>query len=268
MRRFLQAAVAAAFTYVPLTAAASQTDCQTKALRELQRLSPQGYAIYGSLADKKQFLRWVSCDDLQLSLSTAVHESVHMLTEEKDGFPLIDGGVIRRPREVSRFFAPKQIARQFDQNDMFVKTYLRRGAASSADEFVYLLDELNAYSHDLNSAVRLVSIPTGGGQAAHRDGLTSLMSFVMSYVTTARQENPTTWQGLQRSETKEVVRTLWTQAEAALATSCGLPAFGLNDRRNVGFLCNRRNGEALGELLGRAPACASACLPAGTASLH
>ena len=92
------------------------------------------------------------------------------------------------------------------------------------------------------------------------------MSFMMSYADTARQSVPATWEGLQRPETKKVVQTLWTQAEGVLASSCGIPAFGRDDRKHIGFLCDRRNGEGLAQLLGRAPACPSACLPAGTAS--
>src|SRR5262245_33597855 len=111
--------------------AASRTDCHAKAIQDLQRLSPRGHAIYQAMANKKQFLAWVTCDDVHLGLATGVHESVHMLTEERDAFPLIEGGEVRRPHEVSRFFAPREIAKRFDSKDSYVQTYLRPGAASS-----------------------------------------------------------------------------------------------------------------------------------------
>jgi hypothetical protein len=268
MRKVLRAASAALLAVAWSQAAlAARTDCQPQALRDLERLSPQGYAVYQAISDKRHFLRFLTCDDVVLGLSTALHESVHLLTSEKDAYPLVDGGVAKRPSESLRFFPPREIASRFDGRDAYVQTYLRRGAASSADDFRFLLDELNAYTHDLNSSVRLVSLRRPEhGEVGHRDGLAALMSFVMSYADTARQSVPGTWENLQRPETKETVRTLWTQAEKALAASCGIPAFGRDDRKPIGFLCDQKNGAALADLLGRAPACPATCLGPGTAS--
>lgn len=267
MRRVYLAAMLASLACCPVASAAPRSDCHAQATRDLQRLSPQGHAIYLAMTDKKLFLTWIGCDDPQLGLSTAVHESVHILTEEKDGFPLIGGGLVRRPHEVSKFFAPKQLAHNFDKTDIFVQTYLRPGAASSADDFLYLLDELNAYSHDLNSAVRLVPLhKPGSGEVAHRDGLSALMSFVMSYAALARERHPATWAGLQRPEPRTAIKTLWGQAETALASSCALPAFGRSDRISIGYLCDPKNSHALAELLGRAPVCARECLSPGPAA--
>jgi len=233
---------------------AARTDCQPQALRDLQRLSPQGHAIYQAMTDKKFFLSFLTCDDVVLGLATAVHESVHMLTSDKDAYPLIDGRSTKRPSESLRFFAPGDIARKFDARDGYVQSYLRRGAASSSADFRFLLDELNAYSHDLNSATKLESLRRSeNGRVGHRDGLAALMSFVMSYVDTARQSVPGTWENLQRPEVKETVQILWTQAETALAASCAIPAFGLDDAKSLAFLGDTKNGAALAELLGRAP---------------
>jgi hypothetical protein len=183
-----------------------------------------------------------------------------MLTEGRDAFLLIDGGEVRRPHEVSRFFAPKEIAKKFDSKDPYVQTYLRPGAASSADDFMYLLDELNAYSHDLHSAVRLISLQRRDRQADHRDGLAALMMFVMSYVDTAEKAKPKTWEGLMRPEPRRVVQTLWAQAETTLASSCGIPDFGAKDRKYVAFMSDSKNSSALARLLGRAPTFPSECM--------
>ena len=94
-----------------------------------------------------------------------------MLTEQKNAYPLIDGGSIGRVHEVSRFFPPRDIAGNFDRNDIYVQTYLRPGGSSSAADLMYLLDELNAYSHDLNSAIRLAPLNRSDSQVDHRDGL-------------------------------------------------------------------------------------------------
>lgn len=247
-------------------AAASRTDCHAQAVRDLERLSPQGHAVYRAVSDKRHFFRFLTCDDVVLGLATAVHKSVHMMTADTDAYPLIEGGSIQRPREGLRFFAPREIAQKFDRSDIYVQTYLRRGGASSADDFRFLLDELNAYSHDLHSAVKLVPLRRKDREVSHRDGLAALMSFVMAYADTARQSVPGTWEGLQRPEMKKLVGTLWTQAEGAMASSCGVPTLGREDRKYIGYMCERRNADALAQLLGRAPLCPTACLPAGNAS--
>jgi hypothetical protein len=243
-----------------------QTDCRDRAIGDLRRLSAPGYAVYEAMADKKQFLTWLACDDVQTELSTGVHESVHVLTQEKDAYPLIDGSLVHRPHEVSHFFPPKDIAKKFNANDAYVQNYLRPGGASSKDDFMYLLDELNAYSHDLDTAVALVPLQRADREVDHRDGLAALMTFVMSYVDTAEKTQPATWQGLQRPEPKKVIQALWSQAETTLASSCGLPAFGLHDRDYIAYLCEKKNAGALADLLERAPLCPADCLAPATTS--
>jgi hypothetical protein len=124
--------------------AGARGDCRPQAIRDLARLAPQGHAVYLAMHDKTQFLAFLTCDDVQLGLSTAVHESVHILTEQLDAYPLIGGGSVPRQHAVSRFFPPREIASKFKSDDSYVQTYLRPGAASSADDLPYLLDELNA----------------------------------------------------------------------------------------------------------------------------
>jgi hypothetical protein len=263
MRNAMRAAAAALLavvgasatsTVAPSVALAARTDCQPQALRDLQRLAPQGHKIYQDISDKRHFMRFLTCDDVVLGLATAVHESVHLLTSEKDAYPLIEGGFAKRPAESLRFFPPRDVAKRFNAGDIYVQTYLKRGSASSNEDFRFLLDELNAYSHDLGSAVKLASLRRAGdGQVGHRDGLASLMSFVMAYVDAARQSEPATWQNLQRPEVKEAVQTLWTQAEGTLASACTVPGFGQDDRKPIAFLADPANGAGLAELLGRAP---------------
>jgi len=78
---------------------------------------------------------------------------------------------VARQHLVSRFYPPRELASKFESDDSYVQTYLRRGAASSADDLMYLLDELNAYSHDLASASKLVDLHKRDGQVGHRAGL-------------------------------------------------------------------------------------------------
>jgi hypothetical protein len=92
------------------------------------------------------------------------------------------------------------------------------------------------------------------------------MSFVMRYVDKAQKTQPATWQGLQHAEPRATIKALWGQAEKTLASSCGLPAFGMHDRDYISYLCDKKNAGALADLLERAPACPTECLAPGTAA--
>src|SRR5213080_705689 len=157
-----------------LHSAAAAADCRPAALEKLRAAAPDGFAVYQQIKDKRFFLNWISCDEADFGLPTAVHESVHYITAETDAFPLVHGGQLKRPHEVSAFFAPSLIAGKFKAND-FATTYLRPGSASSASDFLYLLDELGAYTHDLNTAVALsrsrAAAEQEDGGVDQRDGL-------------------------------------------------------------------------------------------------
>ena len=132
----LASVFALACVCLPVTdaSAGSQASCLQRSLHELQQRAPDGYAIYTAIPDKKFFSQWITCDNIQIELSTAVHESVHYITENRDAYPLIDGSAVKRPHEVSKFVAPAIIAKKFESRalfrSMFVSTYLQRGNAS------------------------------------------------------------------------------------------------------------------------------------------
>jgi hypothetical protein len=267
MRRLLRSISFAALACMPVAVGCASTagagDCRPGAIARLQAAAPAGFAIYQRIKDKKFFLDWISCDEAQLGLSTAVHESVHYITAEMDAFPLVNGGEMKRPHEVSAFFAPSLIAQQFKGSD-FVATYLRPGAASSSTDFLYLLDELNAYTHDLNTAVNLSRSPgrlqQGDLEVDHRDGLAALMAFVALYVARAQESEPATWSGLQQPRVAKTVSELWGRAEKVMASSCGIPDFGTEDKTLIRQSCQDRPQAALQKILGRAPVCPTACL--------
>lgn len=242
--------------------AAAAPDCRSAALERLQTSAPEGFAIYQKIKDKKFFVHWISCSEAQRGLSTAVHESVHYIAGDADAFPLINGGQLKRPHEVSAFFPPSQIAGKFKGND-FADTYLRPGRASSSTDFLYLLDELNAYTHDLNTAVKLNRGPAEqGDEVDHRDGLASLMAFVALYLERAQESEPATWTGLQQPRVAKAVSELWGSAEKVMASSCGIPNFGSEDKSRIRQFCQSGPQAALQKILGRAPVCPTACLKA------
>ncbi len=266
MRRLLRSISFAALACMPLAAGsdpAAAGDCRPDAIERLRASAPEGFAIYQSIKDKTFFLGWISCDEKQLGLPTAVHELVHYITAELDAFPLAHGGQLKRPHEVSAFFAPQLIAGKFKAND-FVTTYLRPGSASSASDFLYLLDELNAYTHDLNTAVNL-SRSRGiepGADVDHRDGLAALMAFTALYAERAEQSEPATWRGLREPRVAKTVSELWGRAEQVMASSCGIPDFGAQDKSLIRQFCQRGPQASLQKILGRAPVCPTACLNA------
>ena len=119
------------------------------------------------------------------------------MTGETDAFPLVGGGAVERPHEVSGFMPPWRIAAQFG-SDSYTSTYLKRGKASSADDLLYLLDELNAYTHDLSAAVDLKALRSREEIVDHRDGLAALMAFTSAYAETARATDAATGRGCRR----------------------------------------------------------------------
>src|SRR3954464_5794153 len=216
MRRLIRSVCLAAVMYMPVAAGMNSNavagDCRPEAIERLRTLAPQGFAVYQAVKDKKFFLNWIVCDEAQLGLPTAVHESVHYITAETDAFPLINGGQLKRPHEVSAFFAPAAIAGKFKGTD-FADTYLRPGKASSSTDFLYLLDELNAYTHDLNTAVSLSRSPLpvqeNGDEVDHRDGLAALMAFMALYDEQAAANDLATWSGLREPRVAKTVSELW-----------------------------------------------------------
>jgi hypothetical protein len=234
-------------------------DCRQDAMEKLRASAPDGFAIYEQIPDKKFFVNWITCDDLQTGLATAVHESVHFITSESDAFPLVHGGEIKRPHQVSRFFAPSLIVGKFKPND-FVSTYLRPGSASSASDFLYLLDELNAYTHDLNAAIKLNALRRTDQDVDNRDGLAALMAFVALYAEKAEESEPMTWSGLQKPQVAKAVSELWGRAEKVMASSCGIPNFGTDDKILIRQFCQAKPQSSLQKILGRAPVCPTECL--------
>jgi hypothetical protein len=265
MRRLLRSVFLAALACTPLASGfpAQAADCGSAAIERLRAAAPGGFAVYQAIKDKKFFLGWLSCEEAQLGLPTAVHESVHYIAAEIDAFPLVGGGQLKRPHEVSAFYAPSVIAGKFKASD-FVTTYLRPGSASSAGDFLYLLDELNAYTHDLDTAVHLSrsrgAVSQGDLQVDHRDGLAALMAFVALYVERAEQSEPATWSGLREPRVAKTVSELWGRAEQVMASSCGIPDFGTEDRSLIRQFCEARPQAALQKILGRTPVCPTACL--------
>ena len=99
-----------------------------------------------------------------------------------------------------------------------------------------------------------------GDEVDHRDGLAALMAFVALYVERAHESEPATWSGLQQPRVAKAVSALWGRAEKVMASSCGIPNFGTQDKAYIRQFCQRGPQAALQKIIGRAPVCPSACL--------
>ena len=252
--------IAALFMILALSAPATAAPCHPAAIEMLRRHAPEAFAVHQKIADKAFFLRWITCDDVQLGLTTAVHESVHALTTQLDAYPLIDGRTVPRVADSRAFFPPRRVAGAFRADSTYVQNYLQEGGATSAVEFGFLLDELNAYSHDLNAAVRLRSMASPDRHVYHRDGLAALMSFVAAYVERARLESSETWRTLQVPVIRKTVTTLWAQSESVMGASCRTPNYGDETPAYLASICSSTIGHGLGQVLGRPPLCPVSCL--------
>ncbi|AWN38468.1 hypothetical protein [Methylobacterium radiodurans] len=259
MRNTVQTALGSLVLLVCAGVTASAADrCAAGAIDILKAASPNGYSVFRQVGDKKFFRAWLDCGDVQYGLPTAVHESVHAITGETDAYPLIGGGAVKRPPESAALFAPARIAGQF-RPSLFVTTYLRPGGATAATDFRYLLDELNAYTHDLDTAIALDGLRDPDIQPAHRDGLAALMSFVALYVEAA-ETVPTAWSALKGPGMRPAVSALWGQAERTMVASCRVPDLGSEDGTFLRKACAPAPMSALERLLGRPPVCPKACL--------
>jgi hypothetical protein len=240
--------------------------CLAEALAALQRAAPDGFRVYAQLERKTDFTQWIDCANVQLGLTTAVHEGTHILTDQLGAYPLIGGGTAPRVGASRSLVRPGVVAGRFPPDSSFVTTYLKPGAATSAEEFGYLLDELNAYSHDLDAAVRLRRLASPDYDVFHRDGLSALMAFVAAYVERARMEDAITWQSLRDAAVKPSVVALWAQAERVMGASCRVPRYGDEAPGYLAPVCAANIRHGLGVLLGRPPLCPVSCLRTASAA--
>lgn len=233
--------------------------CHSSAITTLKRYSPEGFRIFSDYPDKSDFKRWIGCEDVQGGLATAVHETVHAETSRRDGYPLLNGSIAARIAEGPQFYPPKLLRGLFPAESPYVESYLTTGAASSADHFRYLLDEFNAYTHDLNTVVKLDHVRPDGFESGHRDGLAALMAFVATYAETARRRHPATWSALVAPAARKTVVTLWRQAEEVMGRSCHLARYSFEAPAYLAHVCGKTDKHGIGQLLGRPPLCPIRC---------
>ena len=241
-------------------AAGPSKACIQEALGHLRDQLPEGFSVYQRLQQKTVFTFFLKCgDELQLGMTTAVHEGVHGLTTELGAYPLINGTAVPIVGNPRSLFRPGLVAPSFNAKSSYVSTYLLPGAATSADEFGFLLNELNAYTHDLHAAVRLRNFSSATFDVFHRDGLAALMAFTAAYVDRAKSEDAAAWATLRSPAVRTSVTSLWAQAEHVMGASCRVPRYALEAAKFLAPICAADINHGLGHLLGRPPLCPVSC---------
>lgn len=255
-----------ALVFVAGSASAQQEgdrSCLPSTVKAIER-DAVAYGIYRTGPDFFASKEWWSCPDRLTSLTVALHETVHYATTEKKGYPLSDGSFIPESDCADEgLLRPTAILIDYDRSKLNVGTYLVpvAGADSSATKLCVLLDETNAYTHGLRVALAFRSMTAPGQESSHRDGTVAMMAFLKSYAEAARAGHARTWQALNREPLRSTVRKIWNLAEKTLASSCGVPGFGIQDAYYYSKLCDGRSG-AIATIVGAPPACRPDCLPA------
>lgn len=213
--------------------------CFDRAVHLLRERSPNEYKIYEMLNSETFFNIWLECDETNFNVTTALHESVHRLSFLRRraqrnsiySFPLPDGRFLDVTR--LQFFNRDLIASDIAESDrdMYFDAYLT--GRSGAQSLLVLLDELNAYTHELILARDLAPLYPRQSRVSHRDGVARMMHFTALYLKRAlHQHGPLeleTLDNLKHPAIANLIATLWKAAETALKQTCSLGSLGVED---------------------------------------
>ena len=227
---------------------------QKSAVDVLKRTVPDAAWIVEADADSGFFGFWfngVPADfsQLMMSLSTAVHETVHHLGFKRIGFQngrfvysLALGRDAFYTVPALGLFPRSEIVQSLPvelQSMGYVDTYLR--GQSGAQDLVTLLDELNAYTFSVLVDAATVDFMTGLSARSTRDGVLAMMLFVETYLRVARVSHPADYEKILSSSAAELVVVLWDRAEGSLAFAGADPRLGIQDRQIRSSVMSQEN---------------------------
>lgn len=235
-------------------AAASEPSCTDEAIRILKQNSSHGYRVYLDRKDRKFFSRFLDCDDIPNSLSTAVHESVHTMWRRsryrEHPYYLPDGTWAKV--EFRDLFHREELLQDLGgkarPNNSYDESYL---ASTGNQDITMVLEELNAYIHDLIVTKDLAPLMPGTMQVSGRDGLATFMHYLKLYLHRAKVKHPRDWEEISGSQAYvATIRAMWSFAEKALREACPIPRIGIRDQVILGDVYAPESAGALEELLG------------------
>ncbi len=209
----------------------AQVPCLDDAIALLKH-DPNGLAVLEAHGDREGFGYWLDCGSVDYDVSSAVHETVHLLSHaESQGdysWYLVGGERITVPWSKSppRSNVVRDLRK--DERDSYVDTYLT--GASGEQGLELLLDELNAYTHGLITEIALAPRHEGENRrTAARDGVAHFQLYLVIYLAQLRADHPKRHAKLAET-LGPVTAALWKQSEKALRASLPYDSLGIDDR--------------------------------------
>jgi hypothetical protein len=235
----------------PSPTKAAVAPCLPNVLDVLSQKDPNGTGVYTTLANPDKFSFWLDCSDANFAAPSAVHESTHLInfkhsTFARASYYLPGGTFMSVPRHRGEFFPRNEINLSLATSELgiYFRTYLT--GEGSKQELPVLLDELNAYTHDLMTGTALQSLIPSNQHVSERDGLAVFMYYLELYLKRARLAHPKAWQIISTdAEYRALLKALWANAETALRAACPFEALGIDD---APYLKKVYSEELLGEL--------------------
>jgi hypothetical protein len=232
-------------------------ECEAMAVNTLRNAAPNEARIYDLLKEKSTFVFFLKCsqEEFVSSLPSAAHEASHGLTSQTGGYYLLNGTFLKTVEDDEGFMPPSKIRPLVDANDEKVQRYINGEPEGSSGRFWILLDEFNAYTHSLETTLRL---PLQTMVPYERYSLLSMMKFVKLYAEVARSQSPQTYRALIQTERRHVIQVLWAQAQALLEKSCRHTR-RQSDEVLFADVYKTSDARGLAEVLGAYPAYPATC---------
>ncbi len=211
----------------------------------LHRRDKTGYGIVTKVKNAGEFAQWLDCNEPPLyGVTTAVHETSHELDNELSGFSEAENefGVYRFRYFLGgdkiltvtdkKLFYRSEIGGELDDEDksyMYYETYLT--GDSGNQDILLLLEELNAYTHGLNTAVQFADMLPANMTVTERDGPSVFMYYLEMYLRKARLDYPEQWKKIYTdADYLNLMQAMWARAEETLKAALKFPQLGIKDK--------------------------------------
>ncbi len=208
-------------------------------IRLLEHRYPDAASLVGKLRDPSFFDAWfrqgrTSYKDAVMDLSTAVHESAHIVgLHQRRGrtHVLVLGKKSSLRFPIPKSFHRKEIKAELPAaiNDLsYSSTYLV--GKSGAQGIEMLLDELNAYTYSLFTAIAIADQLPKNIKQSSRDGLLVFMYYLQRYLSLARRTHTATYKAILKSPAlRKTIVELYDRAACVVELSSPYTQLGIND---------------------------------------
>jgi len=249
-------------------------------LGELKKNFPKGYFVIAKstiffLEDNKDFaiqsFNAFGADFTVLDMSTLVHEDIHALSfwpavriygfSKKDFDKTIlnpNRGTINQIYLISDFgvwlkkdralFQRAEIYEDIENPDYFDNTYLVKEGSKEADIFG-ILDEINAYTGTVQTAIALEDLMEQGRSYSARYGLLKQMMHLELYLKRASEKHPKDWEYITKNTGLSFfIMKLWEQAARFENYTKDDHRFNLNSQPVADFIYDPLNFSIMDKL--------------------